>query len=312
MTTEVVPNALQEQLDAIQQNAAPAPQQPPGVTVPVPPPVTPATDLKDGAKVLGNTGMDSPAAQNEDWKHKYDVVNGMFRKETADLREQNRQLEEELKKARESGNQGVQVSVGDISDDEVRGLVSPDMVDEFGIDYWKQQIAIQKNLAPTVTSVTDDRVQNIEAQFAEQNKQAFYQQLTGLVPNWEQINGTAEWNTFLGRIEPLSGATYEAILVDAYDNFDAGRTAQLFQAFLSAPNRTPGFEGLATPAPRQANNGNSLPGQTMTFEDWNAQMQAVSSGGLSPMEVLQKQKELMDVWEQGRVTGAPQGNPPLM
>ena len=314
MSEETVPSALKKQMDQLTETPA-APAAPAAPAPAAPAPVAPAADLTAGAKVLGKTGTpDSQPAPNEDWKHKYDVVNGMYRKDTAELREKNRQLEEELKKAREGGKP-VQITAADISDDDVTALVDASLIDEFGIDYWKQQIAIQKTVAVNSApqpAMDDSRIQNVEQQIANQNRQGFYSQLSMLVPNWEQINGTAEWNAFLGQIEPLTGATYEALLMDAYESFDAARTAQLFDKFLSAPNRAPGFDALATPAPQ---NGIVVPGaqgQTMTFEEWSAQMQALSSGGLSPMEVVQKQKELMAVWQEGRVTGAPQGSTPPM
>ncbi len=310
MSEELVPSALQDQLAQLAQipepSAAPAEPNPPAV------PASPAINLTPGAKVLGKTASaNSPAAPTEDWEHKYNVLQGMFNKNTSDLREQNRLLEEQLKEARESSAPAAP-STGDVSDADVQGLVAQNLIDEFGMDYWKQQIAIQRTVAATAMPQADtQRLQQVEQQMADQNRQAFYGRLTQMVPNWEQINGSAEWNAFLGQIEPLTGATYEALLMDAYEVFDASRAAQLFQTFLSTPQQAPGFNGLTTPAPMVPT---SVPqGGTLTPEEWAAQMQAISAGGYSPVEVIQKQNELMSAWTQGRVAGMPAGSaPPAM
>ena len=59
----------------------------------------------------------------------------------------------------------------------------------------------------------------------------FVQQLAGLVPDWEQINLDPNFMVFLSQLDPASGQTYHALMLNARDDGDARRVAHFFNGF---------------------------------------------------------------------------------
>lgn len=326
-----IPTALQEQMDAMkaalagneetaQQEEAPlATPQAPGVEdAPDPSSQPQRTErMADGAQMLGNTAQ-APGGDDSVWQQKYRVIKGKYDAETRRLREELEARKAELETLRVSGQApkadgslapAEAVTRTDVSDDDVRRLVSTDLLDEYGTDYWKQQIQLVRAMQPQAPQA-DDRLQQVESRIAEQDRQAFYSDLAAKVPDWQKVNDSQAWNDFLGKVEPLTGATYEALLMDAYDRYDSGRVSELFRQFSRvAGGNAPSIESQVMPGTRPSPESAGAAGKAITFDEWTRQMDALTQGGLSPMQAIQKKNELMDAWKNGRVTGAPNGGP---
>jgi hypothetical protein len=316
--SNTIPLALQEQLakitaQSVQASMSPvaaqsAPQQtapsPEAVAANTQPPAPAPTQLSDGAAQLANTGTPDRPQPTEDWEHKFKVVNGMLKKTAEEKRQLAEQLEE-AQRAKPQGNPQVSASSDDVSDDDVERLVKPALLEEFGYDYWRQQIAIQRSMAQAnVQQASDPRLETIEEKFYQQEKEAFYRELDGLMPQWQQINGTAPWNAFLGTVEPLTGITFNGLLKDAHDSRDAKRVANIFTTFISKTSSGTGFNAFVTPQQR-APNGQPAQADTITFADWFARMESLLKAGYSPTEFALRQKQLLAMRSEGRVTGVP-------
>jgi hypothetical protein len=308
-----VPTALQAQMEKLEAMAANQTQQVPQsapieAAAPTPAPEVP---MSTGATALSKS---APAdRQNEtpvDWKHKYDVVNGMFRKETSELREEVKRLKDELEKSKQAKPKQVaslSTEPDSISDDELESLVEAEFLEGYGYDYWRQLIALQRvavqSAIPAVVT-TDPRIETIEEEFKRQKQEAFYRELDRIVPEWEKINGTDPWNLFLQTLQPETGISYNGLLSDAVDSFDAQRVAAIFRTF-GSQRQGDGFKAYVTPHSNSPSAQQFGTGQTMSFEQWNAEMQALSSRGYSQTEMLAREKNLMAMFREGRVSGVP-------
>lgn len=319
-----LPSALKAELEAIEGNiqakpvaapvaqpsqehapatdTAPAPLMEPGET-----PVDPAKNMNDGAAALANTA--NPATRNSDdseFKHKYDVLNGKYRKETAELRDENKRLKEELEKKAQAQHsteplKPVSSDPQSVTDDDVREFYSDDDIDEFGMDFLKRNLGIMRK-ASAPAAVDPDRLQMLEQRVRQQDEAAFVEKLTSLIPNWAEINNSQAWSDFLGTMNRVAGNTYEGLLNDAHAAFDAERVAEIFRTFLSTePAARTGFDRLVMPS-AQAPSGQPAARKTMTTDQWAAAMQELTSGRYSPMEAQKRQKELQDMLNKGLVT----------
>lgn len=297
-----------------------------------------ASTLTQGAQTLGGNTVQATPGENEDdpnsdtWKQRYNVINGKYRAETAQLRQENEQLKSQIQQLQNAQpgqtdtsqpqspiSQPGHSTPESITDDEVKQFVSQEMIDEFGVDYWKNQMALMRSFQAqpqTQAPKSDERVEQLENRINQQSREAFYQELTRLVPDWEKINNSQEWNDFLSQVEPLTNVTYEGLLQDAYDNFDSVRVSQLLNRFKQAQNQltasqTPSVESQTMPGSTSTSTTPQNQGQTMSFEDWERQMAelAQAQNPNSP-SVQDKQKQLDAAWREGRVTGAPGASQP--
>ncbi len=310
--SQEIPSAAQEQLDAVKQameaKQAEAEVQPevepaeePVATVVEPEPA-PTEDPKPELALGKTTQVDPQTAEEEDWKHKYDVLNGMFRKETGDLREQNQNMAAELEKVKAEVAK-VPLTAESISDEAVREMIPKDQIEEYGMEYWKGHLFAYQQVAEKAQDTP--KIQNLEKQMATQRRDAYYDQLAVGVPEWEKINNSPEWIAFLDKVEPLTGVKYEDLLMDAHDSFNVERTKNVFDAFGATSSTKPtGFDTLATPKAK-APVAPDAKKSTMTVKEWTAKMQAIPSLGLSQAGVEKKQNELRAMWKEGRVTHAP-------
>ena len=310
-----VPSALQAQLANLEALAAGQNQPPAQGTQEAPIQVAaqpiPEVSMSPAAAALSKTETDRQQQPAEDWQHKYKVANGMLQKTASEAkasREEVKRLQEELEKAKQVKPQQVANLSADpdtITDDELERLVKPNLLEEWGYDHWRQQIALMRSMVQATPAPNDDpRLETIEQEFKKQKKEAFYRELDRLVPQWEQINGTAQWNEFLSMLEPLTKVSYHGLLADATDSYDAHRVAEIFRAY-STRKQGDGFRNLVTPTPHAPSAQSFGTGQTLSFEQWNAELQALSSRGYSQQEILTREKNLMAMFREGRVTGVP-------
>jgi hypothetical protein len=65
----------------------------------------------------------------------------------------------------------------------------------------------------------------------EQRRQAYFSRLAQLVPDWEAVNADQRLMDWLALPDPASGAPRQQYLTTAWINFDADRTAYLFNAW---------------------------------------------------------------------------------
>lgn len=97
------------------------------------------------------------------------------------------------------------------------------------------------NLGQNVSS----QVQQVRQSQTLTQADMFYQKLKQVVPEWEQVNASPEFQSWLSEIDPQTGIQRQIYLNDAHSRWDVDRVAYIFrqgsgrqQQAASAPNST--------------------------------------------------------------------------
>jgi hypothetical protein len=85
---------------------------------------------------------------------------------------------------------------------------------------------MQTNVIPQVQAVAHKQAMNTEQQF--------WADLTGMIPNWRQVNDSDAFQTWLLEIDPLTGITRQTYLEDAQRALDARRVGAFFRTWLES------------------------------------------------------------------------------
>ena len=243
------------------QPAAPAAAAPPPPAAPAAPAATPP----------------QPPVDEASWEHKFKVLQGKYNAEVPRLHEQNRTLSGEIQgiKAQLASTQSLLTTLGQqqaasaVIPVSPTGLVKDEEVKAFGADLYdfiqrtaKEAILpqvgqmVSQQVAPMTQQVLQQgaAVQQVAQQQAKTAEELTYTELDRLVPDWEQVNGSAEFGNWLYEQDPYSGARRGDMLAQAFKNGDAPRVAQFFTGFrkenavVSPGSSTPPAALAATPA----------------------------------------------------------------
>ena len=74
------------------------------------------------------------------------------------------------------------------------------------------------------------QVQRVEQRQSMTQAEIFYQKLKQVVPNWEQINASPDFQAWLGEVDPQTGIQRQIYLNDAHSRLDVDRVAYFFRA----------------------------------------------------------------------------------
>ena len=75
------------------------------------------------------------------------------------------------------------------------------------------------------------QVHQLSRSHAVSNEQRFWADLQTAVPDWQDINGSAEFQSWLLEVDPLTGIPRQTYLDDAQRNLDVRRVANFFSAW---------------------------------------------------------------------------------
>ncbi len=79
--------------------------------------------------------------------------------------------------------------------------------------------------------------------------------LTEKIPDWEEVNNSEEFKSWLRNLDPYSGQQKIVLLQDAFRRHDANRVVAFFQGYLEASGLPQTPQGNGTSAPPLAGNG---------------------------------------------------------
>jgi hypothetical protein len=157
------------------------------------------------------------------WKHRFDVIQGKYNKEVAELRDQVVSLNERL-------------SYTPSKEEPMSAPASvEDAIDELATEYGEEfTTAIDKRVERIVKS----HLKNIEAEFGEVKRtsarsvqEKFEDSLTSKVGNWKELNTNSDFIGWLGNVEPYTGISLHTILMSAYNNKDIDKVAKIFNDY---------------------------------------------------------------------------------
>lgn len=237
-----LPTRIQQQVDAadalIAQANAPAPEAPP-VAEPVaqepaqPEPTTP---------VVAPEPVAAPAPPTQDtWEQRYKTLQGLFNKEVPGLQQQTKHLQTELQQAKAA----LEKLTTQQPSPEPKPNVDPKDVDAFGTDLVEMVQRVTTSVLGSMAARVDQTVTAFDARLAavEQaldstNKvvarsaeETFFDRLTAAVPDWESVNGSAQFLAWLGEPDPVHGLPRQTALDAAQNALNPDRAVAVFNAF---------------------------------------------------------------------------------
>ena len=183
-----------------------------------------------------------PPAPVEDWQQKYRSLQGIFAQKTAELQTQVRTTESQINQLQQQLTELAKLK--DAKPKE-RAAADPKDVENFGSDliemvqrYAEKMYGEMSTQFGQQAAALDARISALETQVTGVSQRAdttleqqFYASLSGLVPDWEEINTDQQWLQWLSEVDSVYGAPRQAALDAAHQRKDVQRVAAVFKAF---------------------------------------------------------------------------------
>lgn len=212
----------------------------PPASAPTPTPAspTPPTPAETPAATPAPAAPPAPAASDEaaKWEQKYRTLQGIINAQQKRFDEAAQQYATQL------ATLSAQLQQLQQTPPAPKAPEGPSLEDRFGEDLvgMARQIA-QEQVKQAVTEAMrplQERNAQLEQQLTAVNGKVqvlseaeFFKQLDTVRPDWEQINATERWLTWLGEPDPLTGVVRQNLLDDAISKRSVDRTKALFEAF---------------------------------------------------------------------------------
>lgn len=187
-------------------------------------------DLQDPFEETTEVVQETPREQTVDyWKHRFDVIQGKYHAETADLRSQLSSLKEsieDLSSKQSSQYQSIENTLDNLEE-------------EYGEEFSNALNSRIQNLVNAelqrVTSKVDQEISSVRQVQAKNEEQLFQDSIAKFVPNWVSINTDPNFITWLDNsVESFSGFNFMAILRNAYEGRDLDKVTKIFQTYIDA------------------------------------------------------------------------------
>lgn len=243
-----LPKAVRREMEMaaqLQQQLSNQPSDPNVVSVeslanPTPAPAEPSPEIPAAPSV--QQPQSQPQADN--WEHKFKTLQGMFKAElsnqVAAQLQQSRQREDELLRA----VQQLQEQFRAVKEEKAQpaAQIDPKDVEAFGVELVemvrRQASAEISGAVSKAVGELRERLEALERQtigvsktMAVTAEQAFYAELSRLVPDWSDVNGNQGFLSWLSEADPVYGEPRQVALDRASQSLNAERAAAVFKAF---------------------------------------------------------------------------------
>lgn len=195
-----------------------------------------------------------------EWEQRYNTLQGKYNTELPELRGQVRSLQEMLAAMQQLRPPAPEPQP------QPQFSLPPGAIPEADVEAYGEDLVsaaqrwAEARLAPRFAHLEQrlERVEGGNQQLASYTTgQHVEQYLNRVVPEWEQLNKTQDFITWLNQVDPFSGQVRKVLADEAYRVGDGARTAAFFQAYLrehTAVGQPPGIQygqtGAAAPAAR--------------------------------------------------------------
>lgn len=180
----------------------------------------------------------------ETWERKFKSLQGIFNKEVPSLQNQVKDLTKRL----ELAVQQMEASKAAPEPEPVahKQEADPKDVENFGSDLVEMVQRTAERMFGGVASKVDAELMKLVNRIAEVERQLqgtaqtvaltaeekFFDQVTKLVPNWEEVNQDPLFIEWLAETDPIYGQPRQAALNHARQTLDAQRVSNVFKAYL--------------------------------------------------------------------------------
>lgn len=162
-------------------------------------------------------------------------------------------------------------------------LITPEEERDYGTDFLqvvgkraKEEFAPEFDMLADRLRRLEGRIDSVGTVIEKTQVNDVYGTLRGVVPNWREINHSAEFKQWLAHPDLYSGRKRHEMLKEAFAGHDAKRVVAFFQGFLTEATGLPqGSQALAPSAPPLPGSGNGS--GRPTLEDYAAPGRARSA-----------------------------------
>lgn len=193
----------------------------------------------------------APEPAQDDWERRYHSMQGRYnasQRTIAAMQEQLQQLGDELLRTQAMVRAPAPSQPAPVHNK----LITDDDVQNYGtelIDLTKR--AAQEAVAPHLDALKAEN-ETLKQQLTQNATKAALDELSIAVPNWKQINRSAEFKSWLRLPDVYSGQVRNTLLSDAYRAADAPRLISFFKGFLAEGAATGQIVQPAVPTPPPA------------------------------------------------------------
>ena len=187
--------------------------------------------------------------QQDPWEQRYKTLQGRYNHDVPNLQSKVKELETQLTQA----VQKMQEVAKPQEPPEKKPAADPQDVEAFGADLvdMVQRVAermfggaartMQEQAARLDQRMTalEQALQGTTQTVAVTAEQAFFDRLTKMVPNWEDINNNQAFLDWLQEVDPVYGQPRQAALNFAQQQLNAERAANVFKAFAGTVPQAP-------------------------------------------------------------------------
>lgn len=244
-----LPPAIQAQVEAA--DAALAAMNKPAEAPQIPvEPLTPDQPQAKEVEPQPQAAAPAPAQPQVDpWEHKYKTLQGRYNSDVPKLQTQVSELKSQLEMAIAKLNEVAKPQ----APQEKKPVADPQDVEAFGQDL----VDMVQRVAERMFGGAAHEIQRQAAQFEQRlaqlegalkgttetvamtAEQSFFDRLTKLVPNWEEVNANQAFLDWLAEIDPVYGQPRQAALNVAQQSLNSERAANVFKAFLATLPQSP-------------------------------------------------------------------------
>jgi hypothetical protein len=188
---------------------------------------------------------DDQEPKQDDWQQKYRSLQGMYNADVPRLNAENRdlssrvsQLEGLLSSMQEPAQQASAVAEKLITDDDVK---------EYGDSIAVMRKAAREEVSQEIAQLRQQlgqlqgvlpQVQQVQTQQKKSAEQTFWSTIANEVPNWNDINNDADFQSWLLAVDPLTGINRQTYLEDAQKQLDANRVVSFFRTWEGETGKT--------------------------------------------------------------------------
>lgn len=247
-----LPRRIQQQVEAaealIAQANAPAPSE--ASAVADQPPQEPQQQ-EPPAPVVAEAPPQVAPEPEETWEQRYRSLQGRFNSQVPVLQQQTKELSAQLQQVQaDLEKQRAQQAPA-----EQKPSLDPKDIDAFGADLVEMVQRVTQSVLGSMAARIDQTVTAFESRLTQVERsldstskvvsrsaeEAFFDRLATAVPDWENVNASQAFLTWLGEVDPVYGQPRQVALDSAQAALNPDRAVAVFNAFKAT---------LAKPAPK--------------------------------------------------------------
>jgi len=276
-----------------------------------------------------NEQMPADDKSEETFEQKYRTLQGMYNAEVPRLHAEKRELTnrvQQLEQLIASMNAKPAQSQAP-----AQKLITEQDIEDYGDSIDVMRKVFREEMASKDTEINELRglmrqmqssvvpqVHQLSQNYAVSNEQRFWADLQVAVPDWQDINGSREFQTWLLEIDPLTGIPRQTYLDDAQRNLDVRRVTNFFAAWkgmTGGPDARTNREAQSTSelerqvTPGKGRSGGSKPlgeSKTYTTDDIRAFFADVQKGKYRGKETERAriERDIFAAQREGRIVNA--------